>query len=61
VNKNTGLVHDGVVWDGWGDGWWEQMAAGPYFPESDWVIVDRSRLPAWATFLENPGSYLLSA
>ena len=61
VNKNSGLVQDRVTWDGWGDGWWEQMAAGPYFPETDWVIVDRSRLPAWATFLENPGSYVLGA
>ena len=72
VNRASGRVHDSVVWDGWADGWWEGMAnppgtdsrwgtaAGPYFPEADWVIVDRSRLPEWATFVENPGSYLLS-
>ncbi len=72
VNKGSGLVHDCVVWDGWGDAWWEEMAnppgtdsrwgtaAGPYFPEADWVIIDRSKLPAWATFLENPGSYVFS-
>ena len=58
----SGLVHDCVAWDGWGDGWWEGMstAAGPYFPEADWVIVDRSSLPEWAAFVGNPGSYLLS-
>jgi Ca2+-binding RTX toxin-like protein len=72
VNKGSGLVDDCVAWDGWGDAWWEGMAnppgtdsrwgaaAGPYFPEADWVIVDRSRLPEWATFVENPGSYLFS-
>jgi hypothetical protein len=62
VNKDSGLVHDHVVWDGWGDGWWEGMVnpAGPYFPEADWLIIDRSELPAWATFVENPGSYLFS-
>jgi beta-lactamase class A len=62
VNKDSGLVHDCVDWDGWGDGWWEGMVnpPGPYFPEADWVIIDRSKLPEWATFVENPGSYLFS-
>ena len=62
VNAVSGLVHDSVVWDGWGDGWWEGMATegGPYFPEADWVIIDRSKLPEWAAFVENPGSYLFS-
>ncbi|TAL41287.1 MAG: hypothetical protein EPN91_11025, partial [Salinibacterium sp.] len=47
VNKASGWVHDCVVWDGWGDGWWEGEVnppgtdsrcgaeAGPYFPEAD--------------------------
>jgi hypothetical protein len=72
VNKDSGLVHDQVVWDGWADGWWEGMinppgtdsrwgtAAGPYFPEADWLIIDRSELPEWATFVDSPGSYLFS-
>jgi beta-lactamase class A len=62
VNRVSGLVHDSAVWDGWGDGWWEGMVnpPGPYAPEADWAIIDRSSLPEWATFVENPGSYVLS-
>lgn len=62
VNATSGLVDDCTTWDGWGDGWWEQQVtgAGPYIPESDWVILARTQLPPWATFVETTGSVLLA-
>jgi hypothetical protein len=62
VNNVSGLVAECVAWDGWGDGWWEELVnpPGPYAPEADWLIIDRSDLPEWATFLGTPASYLFS-
>lgn len=69
-NKKTGYVWGCVMWDGWGGGWYEGITnppgtdspfgpqAGPLYPGTDWFIFDRSKLPEWAAFVANPGSYI---
>jgi hypothetical protein len=72
INRVTGFVWGCVVWDGWGDVWWEGVTNPPgpvdrrfgpnpgfLYPEADWVVIDRDKLPEWAVSVVNPGSYVL--